>query len=101
MVFPLALSLALQDIPDWLKRAHEAEQPVKPARIHRSTAARNAFRKTHPCPATEQIKGPCKGYVVDHVIAQSCGGADNPSNMQWPTTADARAKDKWERNCEK
>jgi len=25
------------------------------------------------------------------------GGADEPSNMQWQTTAAAKAKDKWER----
>ena len=24
------------------------------------------------------------------------GGADGPSNMQWQTKADAKAKDKWE-----
>jgi len=39
-----------------------------------------------------------KGYVVDHKIALACGGADSPSNMQWQTKTDAKAKDKWERN---
>jgi len=27
----------------------------------------------------------------------ACGGADSPSNMEWQTVADAKAKDKWER----
>ncbi len=36
------------------------------------------------------------GYVVDHVKPLAAGGADDPSNMQWQTKADAKAKDKWE-----
>jgi hypothetical protein len=39
------------------------------------------------------------GYVVDHIIPLECGGADSPSNMQWQTIAEARAKDRTERNC--
>lgn len=38
-----------------------------------------------------------KGYVVDHIIPLACGGADEPSNMQWQTIAKAKSKDKWER----
>jgi hypothetical protein len=37
------------------------------------------------------------GYVVDHIRPLACGGADEPSNMQWQTVAEAKAKDKWER----
>lgn len=51
----------------------------------------------HPCPATGRSKGSCPGYIIDHVQALACGGADHPSNMQWQTKADAKAKDKWER----
>jgi hypothetical protein len=34
--------------------------------------------------------------VIDHVKPLKRGGADDPSNMQWQTTAEAKAKDKWE-----
>jgi hypothetical protein len=37
------------------------------------------------------------GYVIDHVVPLAWGGADNTSNMQWQTVADAKAKDKVER----
>jgi len=37
------------------------------------------------------------GCVVDHIIPLACGGADAPSNMQWQTVAEAKAKDKTER----
>ena len=38
------------------------------------------------------------GHVVDHRVPLACGGADTPSNMQWQTTEDAKAKDKVERH---
>jgi hypothetical protein len=39
------------------------------------------------------------GYVVDHIVPLECGGADTPANMQWQTVAEAKAKDRTERNC--
>ena len=63
--------------------------------IKRSSAARNAFKKTHTCPAGGS-GGSCKGYAVDHIRALKRGGTDAPSNMQWQTTEQAKAKDKWE-----
>ncbi len=66
-------------------------------RIKRSEAAKDAFKRSHPCPSTGRSSGSCPGYVVDHVKALACGGADSPSNMQWQTTAAAKAKDKVER----
>jgi len=36
------------------------------------------------------------GWVVDHTDPLKRGGADSPSNMQWQTKADAKAKDNWE-----
>lgn len=65
-------------------------------RIERSTAAKDAFRRQHPCPSTGRATGPCPGYVIDHIQALKHGGADKPSNMQWQTIADAKAKDRWE-----
>ena len=68
-------------------------------RIKRSAAAKNDFKRQHPCPSTGGSSGACPGYVIDHVRALECGGPDAPSNMQWQTVADGKAKDKTERNC--
>ena len=61
-------------------------------RIVRSTTARHAFQKAHPCPSTGRTTGACPGYVIDHVQPLKRGGADSPSNMQWQTRAAAKAK---------
>ena len=60
-------------------------------RIKRSESAKHEFEKETGYP-----KGR-KGYVVDHVVPLSKGGADRPSNMQWQTKQAAKQKDKWER----
>jgi hypothetical protein len=65
-------------------------------RIARSATARHAFQKSHPCPSTGKTTGACKGYVIDHVVPLKRGGADAPGNMQWQTTAAAKAKDRVE-----
>jgi hypothetical protein len=65
-------------------------------RVERSKKAKDEFERSHPCPANGKTSGPCPGYVIDHVVALKHGGADDPSNMQWQTAADAKAKDKWE-----
>lgn len=70
---------------------------IRHGREQRSEAAKDAFKREHPCPSTGQGYGPCKGYVVDHVKPLACGGADNPGNMQWQTVAESKAKDQWER----
>ncbi len=67
------------------------------AKEHRSAAAKGEFKRLYPCPATGRGSGKCPGYVIDHVRPLACGGADAPSNMQWQTIADGKAKDKWER----
>jgi|ERR1700692_3052139 hypothetical protein len=65
-------------------------------RIKRSPEARRAFQKSNPCPSTGRRSGGCPGYVIDHVQPLKRGGADAPSNMQWQTKADAKAKDRVE-----
>jgi len=66
-------------------------------RSERSEAAKNLFKSFHPCPSTGDDRGPCPGYVVDHIKPLACGGADDPRNMQWQTVASGKAKDRWER----
>lgn len=63
----------------------------------RSSAARAAFQRQHPCPATGAPRGACPGWIVDHVVPLCAGGADRPGNMQWQSAADARIKDRAER----
>jgi hypothetical protein len=65
-------------------------------KIVRSPQAKQAYRKSHPCPATGKTYGACPGWIVDHVEALKHGGADDPSNMQWQTRAEAKAKDRVE-----
>ena len=69
---------------------------IRDGRIKRSKASRGAFTREHPCPSTGKTSGRCSGYIVDHVTPLECGGADSPSNMQWQTIEEARAKDKVE-----
>jgi hypothetical protein len=66
------------------------------AKEYRSPSVKRGFQLTHPCPANGRTSGACPGYVKDHVIPLVCGGPDAVSNMQWQTTGDAKAKDKWE-----
>src|SRR5260221_14767049 len=65
-------------------------------KVKRSTSAKRSCESCHPCPSTGKTSGPCPGYVVDHVKPLKRGGADAPSNMQWQTTAEAKAKDRIE-----
>jgi hypothetical protein len=60
-------------------------------RIKRSESAKRDFESRTGYPHGRP------GYVVDHIKPLACGGADDPSNMQWQTKAEAKAKDKWER----
>jgi rRNA maturation protein Nop10 len=58
----------------------------------RSAALRAEFVRLNPCPATGQSRGACPGYQVDHRLALCAGGTDYPSNMQWLSEADHKAK---------
>lgn len=68
----------------------------KPRRDPRVVAA---FRKLKPCPATGKHKGACPGYEIDHIVPLAAGGADAPSNMQWLTRQQHRAKTRREREA--
>lgn len=79
-------------------RAHSYSTRTQPGvrrnrhgRIKRSEAAQREFERQTGYPHGR------KGYVVDHIKPLACGGADDPSNMQWQTIAEGKAKDKWER----
>ena len=66
-------------------------QRVEHGRIKRIQDAKHDFMRQTGYPHGR------KGYVIDHVVPLACGGADSPSNMQWQTRAEGRAKDKRER----
>lgn len=66
------------------------------AKTHRSYQAKAEFKRQHPCPANNLTRGPCSGYIIDHIIALKRGGEDSPNNMQWQTVDDAKQKDLWE-----
>jgi len=65
-------------------------------RLRRCAFARASFVRDNPCPSTGDTRGPCPGYVVDHIVPLKRGGADDESNMQWQTIEDAKAKDRVE-----
>jgi hypothetical protein len=60
-------------------------------RFVRSADAKRQFMRTSGYPNGRP------GYVVDHIRPLACGGDDAPTNMQWQTVAEAKAKDGWER----
>jgi hypothetical protein len=77
-------------------RAHGTVRLDRHGKIKRSAAVKDAFKRQHPCPANGNTRGRCPGYVIDHMNPLECGGADAPSNMQWQTVADGKAKDRTE-----
>jgi len=66
------------------------------ARQQRSLEVKHEFQRQHPCPATGRATGACPGYIKDHIVPLACGGPDLVANLQWQTTAAAKAKDRWE-----
>ena len=59
-------------------------------RIKRSEPAKHEFMRMTGYPDGRP------GYIVDHIVPLKRGGCDCPSNMQWQTIQEAKAKDKWE-----
>jgi hypothetical protein len=72
-------------------RSYSGLRRDRHGRIKRSAEAKREFMRQTGYPHGR------KGYVVDHIKPLACGGADDPSNMQWQTVAEAKAKDKVER----
>jgi hypothetical protein len=70
--------------------------PIAQATQYRSQAQVRLFHRTHVCPSTSAKTATCPGYVVDHIKALGCGGADRPYNMQYQTIAAGHAKDRVE-----
>jgi len=79
----------------WLPAAWHTKS-YSPRIYPRSREVTRAFQRTHPCPSTGKRYGPCPGWIKDHRIALCAGGSDSVSNLQWQSTADAKAKDLWE-----
>jgi len=70
---------------------------------YRSAQSKRVFRLANPCPGGPD-KGKlheCRGYIIDHICPLECCGPDWPSNMQWQTKAESKAKDKWEGDCKR
>lgn len=66
----------------------------------RDRAQRTEFVRVQPCPVTGKTRGPCPGWVVDHIVPLCAGGADAPSNMQWQELKASKVKDREEwRTC--
>lgn len=73
------------------RAAPSAVPPSSNGKIARSAEAKRTFEKQSGHP------NGWPGHVVDHIVPLACGGADAPSNMQWQTIAEGKAKDKTER----
>ena len=91
--FAIISVLLIGTVPSPLRAQHKAVgvQRNSHGRIARSEKAKSQFKKQTGYPHGRP------GYVIDHVIPLASGGADSPSNMQWQSKAEAKAKDKWER----
>jgi hypothetical protein len=88
-------SLGARDGDAWLvacrRRATRGPWP------HRARPAREVLIPPRPSlPTTGATRGPCNGYVIDHVVPLKRGGADALDNMQWLTRHDAKLKDRIE-----
>ncbi len=66
-------------------------------KIKRSASVVRQFKKQNPCPANGNTKGPCPGYVVDHIHPLCHCGDDAVYNMQWQNLEDDKAKNRLER----
>jgi|ERR1035441_5144897 hypothetical protein len=65
-------------------------------RIKRNPAKPAGVPKAESLPKHRHNNRHLHGYAVDHIVSLKRGGPDQPSNMQWLTVADAKAKDRVE-----
>jgi hypothetical protein len=63
----------------------------------RERSVAREFQKANPCPVTGKKSGACPNFERDHVRPLCAGGADHPSNMQWLSVEQHRAKTKVDR----
>jgi hypothetical protein len=59
----------------------------------------DSFSGSTPAPQPVRNTAAALAYVKDHVVPLCKNGPDTVDNLQWQTTADGKAKDKWE--CKK
>jgi len=57
--------------------------PVADAKVQRNQQERAVFMKQYPCPSNGRLRGPCPGYVVDHIAlpAAASGKTKTPSRL--------------------
>lgn len=68
------------------------------AEIARSSVPKRQYAAEHPCPSTgKRSPAGCTGWVLDHRHALCAGGADTAENLQWMTVAEAKRKDRIEK----
>jgi len=82
--------------PQYHSRYSHTSCPMPGARDRHGRLKRCEEAKREFMRATGHPRG-WPGHVVDDIVPLACGGADAPSNMQWQTFANAKAKDKLER----
>ena len=91
------------EIPQELRHSGLRSAFIRPARLARKDqtgcGGKGRFQKAAAVPLNGTQFGCVSGIVIDHRKPLECRGTDAPSNMQWQTTAAAKAKDRTERYC--
>jgi hypothetical protein len=75
----------------------KSDSSSKPAQKNSETYSRSAAAKAQFMRESGYRNGR-PGYVVAYRKPLACGGADDPSNLQWLTIAEAKTKDKSDRS---